>query len=84
MRLCHTLSLTVSSMDYGLRDLSLPFAACERQSCVNVTINDDSVVELAENFFATLERNGLNSRISLNLTRATIEILDNDSQQDMM
>ena len=69
-----------SPMDYGSVTTTLPFAACEDMSCQNISIVDDEVLENTESFFATLERNGLDSRITLNPTRAEIEILDDDSE----
>ena len=65
-------------MDYVSFDTTLQFAECERMSCVNITINEDETLENIESFFVTLERNGLDSSITLNPTRAEIEIRDND------
>ena len=65
-------------MDYGSVDTTLPFAACERRSCVNIPITDDDTLENTESFFINLDRNGLDSRIRLNPTRGEIEILDDD------
>ena len=65
-------------MDYGFLDVPLPFDACDRRSCVNITITDDEVLENLELFSVTLRRNGLDPRISLDPTVAEIQITDND------
>ena len=65
-------------MDYGSVDTTLLFAACESQSCVNVSITNDDTLENTESFFVNLNRNGLDSRITLDPTRGEIEILDDD------
>ena len=56
------------------------FAACQRRSCVNVTIVDDEVLEMVvESFNVTLERTpGLDNRITLNPVNGVVEIRDND------
>jgi hypothetical protein len=68
----------VQIMDYDSLDMTLQFAECERMSCVNITINEDETLENIESFNVTLERNGLDSNITLNPTRAEIEIRDDD------
>ena len=65
-------------MDYGSVDTTLPFAACERRSCVNVSITNDDTLENIESFFVNLNRNRPESRITLDSTRGEIEILDDD------
>ena len=67
-------------MDYiGLSSI-LNFAACETRQCVNVTIVDDTVNELVEEFDITLERTlGLNTRISLDPVDARVVINDEKS-----
>ena len=65
-------------MDYGAVDTTLPFAACESQSCVTIPITNDDTLENTESFFVNLNRNGLESRIRLDPTRGEIEILDDD------
>ena len=74
----HIVLFTVQIMDYDFLDTTLQFAECERMSCVNITINEDETLENIESFFVTLERNGLDSSITLNPTRAEIEIRDDD------
>ena len=68
----------VFNMDYGSVNTTLLFAACENRSCVNVSITNDNTLENTELFFVNLNRNGLDSRIRLNVTRGEIEILDDD------
>ena len=71
----------VSPMDYEAVRMLLPFAACEIQQCVNVTIVDDFEDEPNENFFYTLEMSpGLNPKIELDKTLGEIVIIDNDGQ----
>ena len=65
-------------MDYGSIYTTLLFAACESQKCVNIPITNDNTLENTESFFVNLNRNGLDSRITLNPTRGEIEILDDD------
>ena len=66
-------------MDYDSLTTTLLFAACEIRSCVNVSITNDNTLENAEFFFVNLNRNGLDSRITLDPTRGEIEILDDDN-----
>ena len=65
-------------MDYGFVDTTLPFAACDTRSCVNVPITNDDTLETTESFFVNLDRNGLESRITLDPILGEIEILDDD------
>ena len=43
-------------MDYGAVSTFLMFDSCEMESCTNITIVDDMVLELLESFSITLER----------------------------
>ena len=58
------------------------FAACQRSSCVNVTIVDDEVLEMVvESFNVTLQRTPfLDSRITLNPVNGRIVIRENDGR----
>ena len=68
-------------MDYIGLSMILSFAACETRQCVNITIVDDLVDELDEEFDITLERTiGLDSRISLRPVDARVIIEDNDGK----
>ena len=72
-------SFSDSSLDYGVVDTILTFAACETRSCVSVFIMDDILLEDDESFNVNLERTlGLNSRITLNPVNGTVEIIDDD------
>ena len=54
---------------------------CERRHYVNVTIENDDVLEDTESFDVTLERTtGLDSRITLDPVDGKIEITDNDGK----
>ena len=46
---------------------------------MNVSITNDDTLENTESFFVNLDRNGLDSRITLDPTREKIEILDDDN-----
>ena len=69
--------------DYtGLSGSSLPFSACQKRSCVDITIHDDLTVEDVESFSVTLERTpGLDMRITLDQVEAEIEITDDDGEE---
>ena len=62
-------------MDYGeVLDAPLVFPHCERRSCVDIPIVDDDVLENSELFNVSLERNGLDSRITLDPVDGLVEI----------
>ena len=66
-------------MDYDGISVILLFAACQRRSCVNVTIIDDEMLENTESFNFTLERTtGLSDRITLDPVDGVVEIIDDD------
>ena len=62
----------------------LSFAACQMRSCVNVSIENDIVLENVESFDVTLERApDLDSRITLDPMDGVVEIFDNDGMYYM-
>ena len=62
-------------MDYGqVVNAPLVFPPCERRSCVDIPIVDDDVLENSELFNVSLERNGLDSVITLNPVDGLVEI----------
>ena len=62
-------------MDYGqVSNAPLVFPPCERRSCVDIPIVDDDVLENSELFNVSLERNGLDSVITLNPVDGHVEI----------
>ena len=68
-------------MDYGrLEDHLLNFTACQRQSCVDIPIVDDEVLEdLTELFSLTLKRpSGPDDSISLSPVDGMVQITDDD------
>ena len=72
-------SFSVAPMDYGTIDTILMFAACQMRSCVDVSIENDTVLENVESFDVTLERTSdLDSRITLDPVDGVVEINDND------
>ena len=69
----------MTPMDYGeILNAPLVFPPCERRSCVAIPIVDDDVLENSELFNVTLERNGLDTRITLDPVDGLVEITDND------
>ena len=75
-----TCVFTVDPVDYIEVSRILSFPSCETRQCVNITIVNDLVNELIEEFNVTLERTiGLDRRISLQPVDARI-IIDNDSK----
>ena len=75
-----TCVFTVDPVDYIKVSRILSFPSCETRLCVNITIVNDLVNELVEEFDVTLERTtGLDTRISLQPVDARI-IIDNDSK----
>ena len=76
---CMILYSAVAPMDYGALSTILMFAGCQNRNCVNISIEDDAVVENAELFNVTLKRTpNLDSRIILNPMDGVIEITDDD------
>ena len=70
----------MSLVDYGeVVNATLSFAACDKQRCIDILIEDDEEVENVESFSVILERaSGLDSRISLSPDHGRLDILDND------
>ena len=69
-------------MDYGELDVILMFDECERRRCVNISITQDLVDELNENFTFHLNRTpDLSPHIYLDPVNGTIEIVDDDGMQ---
>ena len=72
------LSLSETPVDYGeLLDAPVVFPPCERRSCVDIPIVNDDVLENSELFNVTLERNGLDGRITRDPVDGMVEITDN-------
>ena len=66
-------------MDYDALSTTVMFGACQIRECVDITIVDDVVLENVESFLVNLESTpGLDSRITLNRTRAEVQIIDNE------
>ena len=71
--------LADSTDDYGTVSNTLTFAACQRSRCVDISIFDDLKVESEESFGIGLRRlSELDSRITINPSRATVTIIDDD------
>ena len=69
-------------MDYGSISTILMFAACETQQCENISIVDNTTLEMTESFVVTLGRTpDLNSRITLNPVDGNIDILDSHGRK---
>ena len=61
----------------------LPFAANQMESCVEVLIVDDDVLEQTESFDVHLERvPGLNENIRVVTRESVVNILNDDSESD--
>lgn len=69
---------SASASDFGALSTVLRFAKCQKKSCANVSIVDDVMLENVEVFGITLERSGLDSRITLEPVNGFVEIMDND------
>ena len=70
----------VTPSDYESLSTILTFDACETQSCVNITIHEDMVLEENELFGITLEGiDGLDERIVLTPVKGQIDIRNADS-----
>ena len=68
----------VSPMDYGNISINLAFDTCETRHCTEIRIVDDTIEEMTESFFVTLETTpGLDDRITLNPVNGRVDILDN-------
>ena len=66
-------------MDYGFVSDILRFDACETRKCTEIPIVNDTIVEMTESFFITLERTrGLDFRINLDPDNGVVEIIDDD------
>ena len=58
---------------------TLPFVACDRRSCLNLTIVNDLILENTEQFTLSLTRSAdLDQRIFLDPVDAIVDIIDND------
>ena len=53
--------------------------ATQSQRCVNISVNDDEILENTECFSVLLDSTEKNTAISLNLS--TVSVLDNDGMQ---
>ena len=72
--------LAVSPADYIPLSQLLSIPDCEHKVCVNVTINDDDIMEGTEAFLILLERSPSLPfpGIKLNTSQAEITLLDSD------
>ena len=72
-------------MDFTSLSTIMMFGECDTRPCVNISIVDDLVLETVEVVTVTLTRPpGMDSRITLGQTQADIEIIDNDSERDLI
>ena len=82
--LCVDMCLLVSTgnaRDYEARSETLLFADCDSKPCMNVFIDDDSVIESDESFLYTLQRTpGLDPRVILDPSAGEVIIMDNDGR----
>ena len=76
-------SFTITATDSG--DLLIQFRGCQRESCVSMRIEDDSVLEVGETVTVRLERaEDLDSRIILDPVDGVIRINDNDGALQLL
>ena len=82
LSLSHSFSLFADSPeDYISMDTLLLFEPNDAESCVDVIIQNDNIVEQTESFTVTLEKSlDLNDRVILNHTDRTISIIDDDGE----
>ena len=75
--------LAVSPADYIPLSELLSIPDCEHKVCVNVTVNDDNIMEGTEAFLILLERSPSLPLpgIMLNTTQAEITLLDSDDSK---
>ena len=72
------------SDDYVPSTLTLEFDRCQNESCVNLTIVNDNVLEMEESFHVSLESiQALNNadeinRINITSAKVEINIIDDD------
>ena len=69
-------------MDYTPRSAVFTFGECKRQSCVNISVVNDSIVEKDESFSVALgSAPNLDNRIKLDSESAVVVIIDNDGMK---
>ena len=69
-------------MDYTPRSAVFTFGECKRQSCVNISIVNDSIVEKDESFSVTLgSAPNMDNRIKLDSESTVVDIIDNDGMK---
>ena len=83
MKLCSFLIL--GGVDFSDFAQSFSLTPLEARRCFNISITDDSVLEVTEYFIASLVQNGeLPPGTSLNITSANVQIADNESECDRL
>ena len=76
-----TIMSTPALPDYIPVERILTFKPCDRRRCVNITILDDTQVEIDEIFYVNLERTiGLDRVIRLDPIEGIIQIEENDCE----
>ena len=61
------------------------FGACQKRSCINITINDDEINEDDESFEVTLQHTSdLDDRIIIAPMTAEINIIDDDCKLNII
>ena len=79
----HTLSLytavTATSADHDPNVTDITIGECRRSECTNITVYDDSSLELDETFYISLLKlPNHDGRIRLDIVKKTVTIEDND------
>ena len=73
--------MTATSRDYDANVTDITIGECSRSQCTNITVYDDSFLELDETFYISLlEFPNHDGRILLDVVEKRVTIEDNDSK----
>ena len=70
----------VTEMDYVPMMYGVPFSACDVVKCVNVTIHDDSTLEMVEMLYVRIILNPRSAHYTFSPVTSDIVITDNESK----
>ena len=69
----------ISDTDYNTGPYSVTFPAGRTRTSITVTIRDDNVVEVNENFILSIDQSSLPNNVTIgDRSQATVTILDDD------
>ena len=73
--------MTATSGDHDANVTDITIGECSRSQCTNITVYDDSFLELDETFYISLLKlPNHDGRILLDVVEKTVTIEDNDSK----